>query len=126
MVVVVGDDKIINMEIKNAIISSVVLDTGDRGLLTAWIHLDYGGSGQGFGGHVLYLPKDFKHFTEKGDFAGHFIFRSMQIAEVGEWSKMKGKTVRVRIENGLAVAIGHIVKDDWFCPGDDFKRMSGK
>lgn len=111
-------------EIKNAIIQSVSLDTGDRGLLTAWVNLDYGGSCQGFGGHALYLPKSYKHFTEKGDFAGHFIFRCMEVAEVTEWSKMKGKTVRVKIEKGLAVAIGHIVKDDWFCPSADFERMS--
>ena len=111
-------------EIKNAIIQSVSLDTGDRGLLTAWVHLDYGGSCQGFGGHALYLPKSYKHFTEKGDFAGHFIFRCMEVAEVTEWSKMKGKTVRVKIKKGLAVAIGHIFKDDWFCPSADFERMS--
>ena len=114
------------IEIKNAIIKSVSIDTGDRGLLTAWLHLDYGGSGQGFGGYTLYLPKDYKHFTEKGDFAGHFIFRSMQIADVDQWKNIVGKTVRARIDDGLCTAIGHIVNDDWFCPGDDFKRMSEK
>ena len=111
-------------EIKNAIIQSVSLDTGDRGLLTAWIQLDYGGRGQGFGGYDLYLPKSYKHFTEKGDFAGHFIFRCMEVGEVTEWSKLKGKTVRVKIQDGLVVAIGHIVKEDWFCPKFDFEKMS--
>lgn len=111
-------------EIKNAIISNASIDTGDRGLLTAWIQLDYGGDSQGFGGFALYLPKSFTHFTEKGDFAGHFIFRAMQIAEVTDWSKMKGKTVRAKIENGLVVAIGHIVKEDWFNASEDFKKMS--
>lgn len=115
-----------NTEIKNAIIKSVSLDTGDRGLLTAWLHLDYGGSGQGFGGHVLYLPKSFKHFTEKGDFAGHFIFRCMEVGEVTEWTKLIGKTVRVKIENDLAVAVGHIVKEDWFNPSEDFEKMINK
>ena len=111
------------MEIKNAIISSTSIDTGDRGLLTAWIHLDYGGSGQGFGGHALYLPKSYKHHTIKGDFAGHFIFRAMEVGGVERWDNLKGKTVRVRIEDGLATAIGHIVKDDWFCPSEDFEKM---
>lgn len=115
-----------NEEIKNAIISSVSLDTGDRGLLTGWMHLDYGGSGQGFGGHCLYLPKDFKHHTNKGDFAGHFIFRCMEIADVTAWDKIKGKTVRVKIVNGLIESIGHIVKDDWFNPSKDFEKMSAK
>ena len=111
-------------EIKNAIISSAVLDMGDRGLLTAWLHLDYGGSGQGFGGHALYLPKSFNHFTEKGDFAGHFIYRCLEISGVENWDKLKGKTIRVKIANGLIESIGHIVKDDWFCPLEDFEKMS--
>lgn len=110
-------------EIRNAIVSSASIDTGDRGLLTAWLQLDYGGCGQGFGGYTLYLPKSYKNFTEKGDFAGHFIFRSMEVAGVVEWSKITGKTVRVKIENGLVVAIGHIVKEDWFNPSIDFKNM---
>ena len=113
-----------NVEIKNAIVSSTSLDTGDRGLLTAWLHMDYGGSGQGFGGYSLYLPKSYTHFTEKGDFAGHFIFRCMEVCGVDNWDKIKGKTVRVKIVNGIIESIGHIVKDDWFCPKDDFKRMS--
>lgn len=69
------------MEIKNAIIKSAKLDTGDRGLLTAWLHLDYGCSGQGFGGYALYLPKSYSH-REIQSVAGHFIFRCMEIADV--------------------------------------------
>lgn len=111
-------------EIKNAVISSAIIDMGDRGLLTSWVNLDYGGSGQGFGGYSLYLPKSYSHHTIKGDFAGHFIFRCMEIAGVESWDKMKGKTVRAEIENGLVVAIGHIVKDDWFCPSKDFEKMN--
>lgn len=111
-------------EIKNAIIESAVIDTGDRGLLTAWLFLDYGGSGQGFGGYALYLPKDYKHFTNTGDFAGHFLFRCMQIAGVEKWSDLKGKTVRVKCEHSKVHAIGHIVKDDWFNPSEDFEQMA--
>lgn len=115
--------------IKNAVIQSVSLDTGDRGLLTAWLHLDYSGSSQGFGGFCLYLPKDFKHFTNKGDFAGHFIFRCMQICGVESWDNVKGKTIRVKTEgksefSSSIIAIGHIVKDDWFNPAEDFDKMS--
>lgn len=113
-----------NTEIKNAIIDSVSIDTGERGLLTAWLHLNYGTCGvQGFGGYVLYLPKGFVHATTKGDFAGHFIFRCMEIAGVERWSDVKGKTVRVMVQDDRAVAIGHIVKDDWFNPSKDFEAM---
>lgn len=111
------------MEIKNAIIESASIDNGDRGLLTAWLFLDYGGSGQGFGGFSLYLPKSYTHFTEKGDFAGHFIFRCMEIAGVDRWNDITGKSVRVKCERNSIVAIGHIIKDDWFNPKEDFDRM---
>jgi len=108
-------------EIKNAIIESVSLTIEDHGLLTAWVHLDYGGSVQGFGGYALYLPKDFKHGKINSGFAGHFIFRCLEISGAYEWKEITGKTVRVEIENGIVSAIGHIVKNDWFCPAKDFK-----
>ena len=119
----------IEQKIRNAIIESVSIDMGDRGLLTAWLHLDYGDScHQCFGGFSLYLPKSYTLFTEKGDFAGHFIFRCMQIAGVEDWSKVKGKSIRVKYEGGAGfsskiIAIGHITENDWFNPSEDFERM---
>lgn len=112
------------MHIKNAIIESVSIDDGDRGLLTAWLNLDYGGCVQGFGGYVLYLPKSYAHYKLLSH-AGHFIHRCMDIGGVTRWQDLKGKTVRVKSDkDGLGsniIAIGHIVKDDWFCPSEDFK-----
>lgn len=114
----------------NAIIESISIDDGDRGLLTAWLHLDYGdGTHQGFGGYSLYLPKDYSHFTEKGDFAGHFIYRCMEIAGVSSWEKVKGKSIRVKKNEGFGStisAIGHITKDDWFNPAEDFEKMKAQ
>jgi len=111
-------------EIKNAVIESAVIDIADRGFLTVWVHLDYGGSGQGFGGYALYLPKSWTHHRLREGAAGHFLYRVMEIAGVGKWDQLKGKTVRVKIVNGLVSAIGHIVKNDWFDPGKDFKETS--
>jgi hypothetical protein len=108
------------IETKNAVIESIEITSDDHGCLSAWLYLDYGGSGQGFGGYALYLPKSFKNHTIDSG-AGHFIYRCMEIAGVTEWSKMKGKTIRVRCEHVKVHAIGHIVKDDWFNPSEDFK-----
>ena len=108
------------MEIKNAIIKDATITSDDHGCLSAWLTLDYGGLCQGFGGFALYLPKTFKHHKTTS-VAGHFIWRVMEIADVTEWSKLKGKTIRAKSDHTNVHAIGHIVKDDWFCPSDDFK-----
>jgi hypothetical protein len=110
------------MEEKNAIIESATLTTEDHGCLSSWIVLDYGGSCQGFGGYSLYLPQGFSHHEKGAGYAGHWIYRVMAIAGVGKWDQLVGKTVRVRAEHDKVHAIGHIVKDDWFCPSDDFKQ----
>ena len=107
-------------EIKNAIIEAVTLTKADHGLLSAWVHLDYGGSEQWFGGYSLYMPKSSSHHSLNINYAGHFIFRTLEIGDVDEWSQLKGKTVRAQIVDGRVVAIGHIVKEDWFNPGKDF------
>jgi hypothetical protein len=110
------------IETKNAIIESASLSTGDRGFLDCWLALDYGGSGQGFGGYVLYLPKSYSHHELKS-VAGHFIFRVLEIAGVESWDKLKGRTIRVKCEHSKVHAIGHIVRDDWFNPSEDFAAL---
>jgi len=111
------------METKNAIIAGATLRTDDHGCLVGWVDLDYGGSGQGFGGYALYLPKSLDHH-KLHSIAGHFIWRVMEIAGVGEWGKLRGQTVRVQADHGKVHAIGHIVRDDWFNPSEDFKEES--
>lgn len=109
--------------VQNAIITSVSLDDGDHGLLTGWVTLDFGSSAQGFGGFALYLPHSFKNHKAQANVAGHFIWRVMQVAGVSSWNAVPGKTVRVRHSMSRVEAIGHIIKEDWFCPDLEFRQL---
>lgn len=114
--------------IMNAIIESVSLTMEDHGLLSSWLYLSYGGTSQGFGGYSLYLPKSFKHHKADAGYAGHWIARCLEVADVTSWDKLKGKTIRVRKtdEWGSIISIGHIVKDIWFTPSIEFKEALEK
>ncbi len=107
----------------NAVVESVSITNDDPGLLSTWLYLDYGGYGQGFGGYALYLPNNFKHSEKQGAAAGHFIWRCMEIADVTEWAKIKGKTIRVDCAYNKIHRIGHILKDIRFDPSAEFKEM---
>ena len=111
------------IETRNSVIERATITNDDHGLLSAWLTLDFGGMCQGFGGYALYLPKSFRnHRLDGPNYAGHFIWRCMEIAGVSEWSQLKGKTLRARSDHSKVHAIGHIVKDDWFNPREDFQR----
>jgi hypothetical protein len=107
-------------DIKNAIIESTKITNDDHGCLSAWLYLDYGGSGQGFGGFSLYIPK---RGPAMGNYAGHFIWRVLEIADVTDWDKLIGKTIRVKAEHEGIQEIGHILKDIWFNPKREFKTI---
>lgn len=98
---------------RNAIIKSATIDMDDHGVLTAWIQLDYGHSGQGFGGYILYSP------TTKKDCTGKFLWRVMEVIGVSSWSQLVGKAVRVRHDNSTVKSIAQIIGDEWFTPAEE-------
>jgi hypothetical protein len=110
------------MEIKNAKIKSTSIEIEDHGFLTAWLHLDYGGSGQGFGGYALGRSTK-KEIAEprkdnSGIFAAAFLREIMETVGVYKWDELVGKTIRVKYLNfhSPIIAIGNIIEDRWFDP----------
>lgn len=112
------------MAIKNAIIEKVSLSKADHGLLSGWVYLDYGGSGQGFGGYNLYVPK--RKLKDAGNYAGHFIWRVLEIVGVERWEDLQGKPIRVDGDHSGIKAIGHILEDKWFNPSEEFEEISNR
>ena len=105
------------MEIYNAIIRIASISY-DQGFVSAWLTLDYGGEGQGFGGFKLYKPKGEK------DYLGYFVYRCFQTLEVNEWNDLINLAIRVKkktLEDEV-YAIGHIIKDQWFSPIEEFEE----
>ena len=107
-------------DIKNAIIKNARIINAGHGCLTVWLQLDYGGSGQGFGGYNLHSAGATLG-TCKVNIAGHFLRRVLEIAGVSEWDDLAGKAIRAKGGIDGVSAIGHIIKDDWFCPAVDLR-----
>lgn len=103
---------------RNAVIESATMDRGSYGVLTAWVNMKI----DNFGGYALYLPESFKHHEAHG-YAGHFIFRVMEVAGVAIWDDLLGKAIRVHGNRSGIDGIGHIIKDDWFYPENDFHQI---
>ena len=105
-------------KIKNAVIRSTSLEIEDHNILTCWLYLDYGGSGQGFGGYGLGLSGNNKHRDDQKEsvFCARFLRGILDVAGVRRWDALDGKTIRVEADMGHIYRIGHIVEDIWLDP----------
>lgn len=110
------------IETKNAVIEDAAISNDDHGLLSAWLTLDYGGCCQAFGGYALYLPASFRHHPHQPNFAGHFIWRVMEVAGVSKWDDLAGKTIRVRASMSKVEAVGHNRQRRLVLPAEGFRR----
>lgn len=106
------------LETKNAKITHITLSNADHGILSSYLTLDYGGSGQGFGGYCLYNPT-----YKNDDITGFWIWRIMEVVGVDEWKDLVGKNIRVIGDYSHIEAIGNIIKDEWFYPQREFEEL---
>lgn len=77
----------------------------DHGILTCMIHVDMGGTHQGFGGYSL--GKTYTDYT---------IRELLKAVGVGSWEKLRGTYIRVKRSGGKITMIGNIIEDKWFDP----------
>jgi hypothetical protein len=124
-------------EIVNAEITDATIRFDRDIFLCAHIGLSYGDSTyQGFGGLVLGgNPFDTtvaaaKH-ADQPNIAADFIGGAMAVAGVDSWSKLPGRIVRVKREDGFGgkiLAIGHATKDRWLDPAElpAFKALEAR
>lgn len=100
------------MEMRNAVIRSAVIEIEDHNFLTAWLHVEYSGGGQGFGGWVL-----------DGPYLATFVRRCMEIADVRQWDHLVGKPIRIWGDSGKIHGIAHFTKDGWFNVEAEFDKV---
>ncbi len=117
-----------NSQIKNAKIESTFLGWEDHGIFTYNIVVSYGGSSQGFGQRALDEPihneKD-EFLCRQGTAWGmEMVISLLRVVGVGSWEKLAGTPVRVKIKDGLIVAIGHYLEENWLEPTDLYKKMN--
>lgn len=112
-------------EVKNAKIESTMLGIEDHGVLTFYLTLDYGGSGQAAGGYVLDEPLKRKgKFVRRVGTAGgaDLILRILKLLNVDRWESLPGCYVRVRASWNKVSAIGHPLRDQWISFEEHFEE----
>jgi hypothetical protein len=92
--------------IKNAIIGYTSLGIGDYGYLSAVIGVSHDSGSTGFGTHDLRYPP----------YGINYLVKIMEVLEVGSWEELIGTHCRIKRYEDDTIAIGHIIKDQWFYP----------
>jgi hypothetical protein len=110
------------MSICNAKITSTRIEF-NHGCAVAWVMLDYGGSGQGFGGSILDdKPEETGKERKATAWGMDYIFSIIRTVGVEKWEDLPGKHVRVERTtegfDGLITGIGNIIEDKWFRPSE--------
>lgn len=112
-------------EIRNATIKSTTLGprAADGRCFSLWIHLEWKGGGQGFGGFSLDSWNEAANRRTGGAWGMEFVAQVLEAVGVESWEELIGKHVRIEHEHSKIHAIGHIIDEKWFNPEKDFKFL---
>ena len=104
--------------IRNAKITSTKLGF-DRGfIMSCWLHLDYGGGGQGFGGYCLWNMHE-ESKSKETLWGANYIEQVLKVCGVEYWENLPGTFIRVDSESGKVHGIGNVLADKWFYPTNE-------
>jgi hypothetical protein len=106
-------------EMKNALIEATMLGKEGHGMMSFMLHLNFGGTIQGFGGWCLddINPEDKTKSRVPTVLTGAVVMGIMEALEIESWEALKGAHCRVKSKPGWGsplLAIGHFLKDQWF------------
>jgi len=112
-----------NREINNALIDCTTLGYEPHGIMSAYLHLSFSGSGQGFGGYALDIYDKEVGERTPSKMLGVFVKGVLDTVGVSNWEDLKGKHIRVDHTWNKIYRIGNILKDKWFDPEEAFKNI---
>jgi hypothetical protein len=92
--------------VKNAVIGHTYLGVGDYGYLSAIIGVEHDSGNTGFGTHDLRCPS----------YGIGYLVGVIRAVGVSSWEELVGTHCRIKRYQDDTMAIGHIIKDQWFYP----------
>lgn len=101
-------------EIENVRIDSVSITMEDHGCLTFLIRVIGNGFGCGIGNYIGghgYLGS--RYWSGSGSMLVAMM-KIMNVVGVERWESLRGQYCRVKINDGIVVSIGNIIRDNWF------------
>lgn len=115
-------------------IDSTAITHADHGVLTAWLHTSWSGSGVGVGGYCLDQPKDRdgRDYSRVGTAYGlDYLIRVMETVGVEKWEDLPGQQVIVLFaeQNSIGLSskgIAGVLNDKVFIPSEHAESFLGE
>lgn len=105
------------MEIQNATITSTFLGLS-RGIMTSFLHLEWQGSGLGFGGYAYDRTDQSTGNKVAINYSIPLIREILAVVGVESWEELNGKLVRVETDGNRVTRMGNIMSDRWVSLAD--------
>lgn len=116
------ETKILNAKIKSA---PITIERGFMVCAGIIVQMSDGTECMFGGGYMLGNANDIEKNMICPNILAFHVGQIMNIAEVQAWDKLPGKTIRVESEGlgGGIIAIGNIIKDEWYHIKDTMHRF---